>query len=419
VAYLEALGAAIYTGHRDVVATALTRLAAQAPKGTDRLLEGVAQRCTGGFAASVEPLKLALKTLDCDHEHDLRSRLLACLVAPDLWDDRTWHDLTEAELAHTRALGARATLPYILTHRALVEVHIGRFAAARALVDEAAAVSETMGTPSFPHAAVVLAAWSGHEHPLLESTERPYHAGEGMTVTIARYAKAVLCNGRGAYADAVAATRQSIDGDGLELHGWSLAELVEAAVRSGAADTAARAHERLAERAWLSGTDWALGVEALSRALLRDGAAAENSYLEAIDRLGRTTMTTHLARAQLNYGEWLRRQGRRVDARARLRAAHESFVAMGAEAFAGRALRELMATGEHARRRVEQTRNQLTPQETRIAALARDGRSNPDIATQLSISPRTVEYHLHKVFTKLGITSRTELHLVLPSAAAD
>ena len=265
----------------------------------------------------------------------------------------------------------------------------------------------------------MLAAWSGHEHPILDATERPYHADEGVAVTLARYAKAVLCNGLGAYPDALTATRHSIDHDGLELHGWSLAELVEAAVRSGELDTAARAHERLAERAWLSGTDWALGVEAQARALLHTGDDAENAYLEAIDRLGRTRITTHLARAQLTYGEWLRRQGRRVDARVSLRAAHEAFTAMGAEAFAGRAQRELLATAEHARRRVHETQDQLTAQETRIALLAREGRSNPEIAAQLAISPRTVEYHLHKVFTKLGITSRNQLHLVLPGAAAN
>lgn len=415
-AYLEALGAAIFNGHLDVVRTALGRLARHQPGGVDRLLEGVAQRYTGGYAASAESLKLALKALDCDHEDDTRSRLLACLVAPDLWDDDTWHELTQSEVERSRQAGARTSLPYVLTHRALLEIHTGQFITAESLVAEAEVITEGAGAPPFTHAAVVLAAWRGHEHPALGMTDSPRQADEGMAVTMARYARAVLSNGRGAYGDAVTATRQAVEDDGLRLHGWSLAELVEGAVRSGDLGTAATAVERLCEQACLSGTDWALGIDARSRALVHTGRAAEDLYVEAIARLGRSRITTHLARAQLVYGEWLRRQGRRVDARAPLRAAHLAFVAMGAEAFAGRAMQELLATGERARRRVAETRGQLTPQEVRIASMARDGRSNPEIAMLLSISPRTVEYHLHKVFTKLNIRSRTELHLVLTDA---
>ncbi|HEX3590536.1 MAG TPA: AAA family ATPase [Pseudonocardiaceae bacterium] len=409
--YLEALSAAIFAGHVDVLATVLAQLAGQEPRGTDRLLEGVALRCTAGYAAAVEPLKLALKTLDCDHENDTHSRMLACLVAADLWDDDTWHELTTAEVTRARRAGARTNLPYVLSHRALVEVRTGRFAEADELLAEASAITDTAGTRRFSHVAVVLAAWRGLRDPALKTADQ----GAGMVAAIARYATAVVCNGLGAYGDAVAATRHALDGDALELQSWSLAELVEGAVRSGQPDTAAAAMDRLTERACLGGTDWALGVEARSRALLSDGRAAEELYVEAIERLARSRITTDLARARLVYGEWLRRQGRRVDARVPLRAAHRSFTEMGAEAFAGRALQELLATGERARRRTEPARGQLTPQETRIATLACDGRSNPDIATLLSISPRTVEYHLHKVFTKLDITSRTELHLVLAS----
>ncbi|MFF4600200.1 AAA family ATPase [Amycolatopsis sp. NPDC001319] len=415
-AYLEALGAAIFTGHVDVVHAVLARLATHRPTGSDRLLEGVAQRCTAGYAAAVEPLKLALKTLDNDHENDARSRLLACLVAPDLWDDDTWHDLTRAELASARETGARTILPYVLTHRALAEVHFGQFAAADALVAEAEALTRLTGTPAFPHAACVLAAWRGHELPAF--AESCFENG-GMALTTARYATAVLRNGLTAYGEAADATRDVLDRDGIELQGWSLVELVEGAVRSGDLTTATAAADRLSERACLSGTEWALGVDARSRALLREGQAAEDLYTEAIDRLGRSRITPHLARARLLYGEWLRRRGRRVDARGPLRAAHEAFVAMRAEAFAARAMRELLATGERARRRVPETSSHLTPQERRIASLARDGRSNPEIATALSISPRTVEYHLHKVFTKLSITTRTELHLVLAARAAE
>jgi DNA-binding CsgD family transcriptional regulator len=394
-AYFEALGAAIFTGHREVTHAALAHIAGQRPEG---------------FTASVESLKLALKTLDCDHDGDPRARLLAGLIAPELWDDDTWQDLTGTELARARTAGARTLLPYALTHRALFEVHIGHFAVAESLVDKATAIVRATGTPPLPHAAAVLAAWRGRHHPALDSVHDGSHA-------IARYAKAVLCNGLGAYPDAVVATRQAIEGDGPELRGVSLAELVEGAVRSGEFDLAAAALDRLSERAVLSGTEWALGVAARSRALLANDAEAEEHYVDAIDRLGRCRITVQLARSRLVYGEWLRRQGRRADARVPLQDAHSSFTEMGAEAFASRTMRELLATGERARRRVEETRDQLTPQETQIAALARDGRSNPEIATLLSISPRTVEYHLHKVFTKLRITSRTELHLVLADNA--
>jgi DNA-binding CsgD family transcriptional regulator len=198
-----------------------------------------------------------------------------------------------------------------------------------------------------------------------------------------------------------------------------LIELVEAAARSREPELAADALEQLSERTRLSGTDWALGVEARSRALLSNGRAAEDFYLEATERLGRCRIRVHLARTQLLYGEWLRRENRRIDARETLRTAHELFSTMGAEAFAERAARELLATGEKARKRTADTRGQLTAQETQIAELAREGHSNPEIGAQLFISPRTVEYHLHKVFTKLEISSRNELQRVLPSEARE
>jgi DNA-binding CsgD family transcriptional regulator len=409
-AYVEALGAAVFTGHVEIVHQALARLSEHQPGGGNRLIEGVAQHCTTGYASAVEPLKLALKTLDRADAQNPRSRLLACLVAADLWNDDAWHHLTEKQLELARRKGARTLLPYVLTHRALVEIHSGRFGLAESLVEEASSIAGAIGTPAFPHAAWLLAAWRGHDVPALAA---PKQTDRGATAGLARYAGAVVANGLGAYGKAVEATREVLDRDAFELQGWSLTELVEGAVRSGDLDTAAEALDRLSERACLAGTSWALGVEAQSRALLRAGRTAEDLYQEAIDRLGRSRITTQLARAQLLYGEWLRRQGRRVDARGPLRAAHDSFVAMGADAFAERTLRELLATGERARRRESATPSELTAQEVRIAALARDGRSNPEIATQLSISPRTVEYHLHKVFTKLSITSRTELHLVL------
>ncbi|MET7998330.1 AAA family ATPase [Amycolatopsis sp. NPDC005232] len=411
--YLEALSAAIFTGHVDVMQAVLPQLAKQIPKGSDRLLEGVVERCKSGYAAAVEPLKLALKTLGCDHEDEARARVLACMIAADLWDDDTWHHLTKAELARSRRAGARTLLPYVLTHRALLEIHTGQFEVAQSLVDESRAITDAAGRPAFPHAAGVLAAWQGRLAPeLAEAACR----GDGSVRSLARYAQGVLGNGTGNYADAARATGGAFEDDRLELQGWSIVEFIEAAARSGDLTAAADALERLSDQACLTGTDWALGVEARSRALLRDGQEAEDLYLEAIERLSRSRITTHLARAQLLYGEWLRRRGRRIDAREKLKAAQRAFLGMGADGFAGRASRELLATGERARRRVPETSSQLTPQEARIAWLARDGRSNPEIAAALSISPRTVEYHLHKVFNKLSITSRTQLHLVLAAA---
>ena len=234
--------------------------------------------------------------------------------------------------------------------------------------------------------------------------------GEGLGVTVTQWARAVLYNGLGRYEDALAAAeRASGHPEDLAFFNWGLVELIVAAVRSGNMERAAAALERLSEMTRASGTDWALGIEARSRALLSDGDAAERLYLEAINRLGRTSIRVELARAHLLYGEWLRRERRRLDAREQLRTAHEMFTAMGAEAFADRAARELLATGEHARKRTVETREDLTPQEAQIARLARDGLSNPEIGARLFISPRTVEYHLHKVFAKLNIRSRVEL----------
>jgi DNA-binding CsgD family transcriptional regulator len=246
---------------------------------------------------------------------------------------------------------------------------------------------------------------------LIEATTNDVLArGEAYGLSVAEWARALLYNGLGRYEDALAAAeRASEHPEDLGISNWGLVELIVAAFRSGKAERAVDALDRLSAMTRASGTDWALGIEARSRALLSDGDAAERLYLEAIDRLGRTSIRVELARAHLLYGEWLRRERRRLDAREQLRAAHVRFTGMGAEAFADRAARELLATGEHARKRTVETREDLTPQEAQIARLARDGLSNPEIGARLFISPRTVEYHLHKVFTKLQIGSRTEL----------
>jgi DNA-binding CsgD family transcriptional regulator len=227
---------------------------------------------------------------------------------------------------------------------------------------------------------------------------------------------AVLHNGLARYQDALAAAQRACEDPDEQVFSLLAAiELIEAAARSGVPEQAADALERLAHSTRASGTDWALGIEARSRALLSDGEAAERRYREAIDRLGRTRIRVDLARAHLVYGEWLRRGRRRTDARAQLRCAYELFASMGAEAFAERAARELLATGETARKRTVETCNELTAQETQVAWLARDGLSNAEIGARLFISPRTVQYHLRKVFAKLDITSRTQLERALPS----
>jgi DNA-binding CsgD family transcriptional regulator len=240
--------------------------------------------------------------------------------------------------------------------------------------------------------------------------------GEGVGITIMEWASALLNNGIGNYEKAVTAAQHATEYLGeMITPPWAAVELIEAAARSGRIDMAADALRGLAEITTASGTDWALGIEARSRALLSDGDTAERCYREAIDRLGRTRIRADLARSHLLYGEWLRRERRRIDARAQLRIALEMLDTMGMDAFAERARRELEATGETARKRnVAKGDEQITAQEAQIARMARDGLSNPEIAARLFISPRTVQYHLRKVFTKLGIEARTQLHGVLP-----
>jgi DNA-binding NarL/FixJ family response regulator len=252
--------------------------------------------------------------------------------------------------------------------------------------------------------------------PLIEAALAAAEAaGQGGAVTGAHWASSVLHNGLGRYADALAAAQEATQDASVYVSILDVPELVEAAARAGNADVAAGALQRLAETAHASGNDLALGIEARCRALLSEGKTAERLYLEAIDRLGRAPLRPDLARAHLLYGEWLRAQGRTGDAREQLRTAHGMLEAIGMEAFAERARRELIATGETVRKRTVETSEQLTAQETLIARLARDGLSNPEIATQLFLSARTVEWHLRKIFAKLGIGSRRELREALPA----
>jgi DNA-binding CsgD family transcriptional regulator len=428
--YLEALAAAIFAGRLGVSPTAAevaeaARAGPPAPRPPgliDLLLDGLVLRFADGYAAAVGPFKQALEAFrEADSSDEtIRWLWLACRVAGDLWDAETWQALTTREVQLARDAGALTILPYALSYRAIVDVHGGEFAAASGLVDEANAIAAETGNPPLEYASLALAGWRGQEDRALERFEvarqDARRRGEGIAITTASFSTAVLYNGLGRYEEALAAAQHALKLDELGLFGWALMELIEAAARSGEHAVAAHAFQRLSERTRLSGTEWAQGIEARSHALLSDGQAAEDLYREAIERLTRSRMKAHLARAQLVYGEWLRRQGRRLDARGQLRAAHELFTVMGAEAFADRAHRELVVTGERARSRTPDTRDQLTAQELQIALLARDGLSNPEIGARLFISPRTVEYHLHKVYGKLAISSRTELHLVLADA---
>jgi DNA-binding CsgD family transcriptional regulator len=303
-------------------------------------------------------------------------------------------------------------LPVALDYVAGFQVHAGDFAAAASLIGEADAVSAATGLERVPYSPLVLAAWRGSEAPtrdLIEASRRDAQArGDGRLLTHTEYTAAVLYNGLGRYHDALDALQEPCEHEEL-CSSWILPEFIEAAARSGERALALSAAEQLVERTEGSATEWALGIQARSVALLTDGLPAEKLYREAIERLGRCRASAHVARAHLLYGEWLRRERRRVDAREELRIAHDMFSSMGAAAFAARAHRELLATGERARKRNVETARHLTPQEEEIARLAGAGNSNPQIAAQLFISARTVEYHLHKVFTKLAITSRSQL----------
>jgi DNA-binding CsgD family transcriptional regulator len=423
--YLEALGAAVFAGRlggrcgvREVAEAArAAQLGPQPPRPIDLLLDGVATRFTEGYGAGVPALRRALQAFRREaprSEDDIRRWLwLAWLLAGDLWDDEAWHELATRAVRLAREAGALTVLPVDLEYRAGVHVHAGEFAAASALIEEADAITAATGNAPLRYTSLFLAAWRGEEAQalkLIEARARDATArGEGRAIGSAEYVTAVLYNGLGRYEAALVDAQRACEHEDLVYFGWSLVELVEAGVRSGAHDAAAGALRELEERTRAAGTDWALGILARSSALLSDGQAADALYREALERLGRCRIVVHFARAHLLYGEWLRRENRRMDAREHLRIAYEMLSRMGADAFAERARGELLATGETVRKRMVETREVLTAQEAMVARLAAQGRTNPEIGTQLFISPRTAEYHLRKVFTKLGISSRRRL----------
>jgi DNA-binding CsgD family transcriptional regulator len=360
----------------------------------------------------------AFRSKSVPREEEIRWLWLACHTAYELWDDETWRLFSERLVELAREAGALAALPIALDALSSSVLFGGDFARATSLVEEGQAITEVTGSNPTAYGPVLLAACQGREDratAVIESSrEEVVRRGEGMGLIVIQWASAILYNGLGRYEDALRAAREASE----DRHDppRTLSELIEAATRCGVPEEAAGALERLSKTTQATGTDWGLGTEACSRALLSDGDSAEQLYRESIERLGRTNVRIALARAHLLYGEWLRRERRRLDAREQLRHAHRLFTEFGMEAFAERARGELEATGEHARKRTVETRDDLTPQEAQISRLAAEGATNQEIAAQLFISPSTVDYHLRKAFRKLGVRSRHQLkqHLRQP-----
>jgi DNA-binding CsgD family transcriptional regulator len=429
-AYLTAWGAAITAGDlggADVLLEICRAIRAlppspAAPHPLDLLLDGLALLTTDGRPAATPVLQRAAKAIaEMPVEDVLRWGLQGGAASAATWDCDGLHAILERQAQIVRDAGALAELPIHLGALAIAEAWRGDLAGAGALVAESESVAAATGSGMPPLAALWLRALQGKEaegSALIEAIEHADSTGQGESAKWAKWPATVLYNGLGRYDEALsAACEVSTNAIDPWQSMWVLPELVEAAARVGESDLARDALERLAETTQPSRTDWALGVETRCRALLSDGAPAADLYRAAIDRLSRTPLRPELARAHLLYGEWLRRERRRLDAREQLRIAHELLEAIGMEAFAERARRELVATGLKVRRRGDENRDQLTPQEEQIARLARDGLSNPEIGARLFLSPRTVEWHLRKVFTKLDISSRRELRTALAISA--
>ena len=420
--YLEALVAAIYAG-RLADAGEIARAARSAPFGPEPLphaqllLRGLAVRMTDGYVAAAPTLKQALHSYRAQQQELDWLSVSYNLVAMDLWDDQAWYELATSQVRLARANGTLSWLPFALDYLAEIHIQAGELSQAVALLMEGERIDPGIRAATPPYVSLLLAAWRGDAPGAAKLTAALVRGaserGEGTTLTYADYAKAVLGNGLGDFGAAAEAAHNASAVDELVISPWALYELVEAATRSDQRERALAAAGRLSQIAAASASDWARGAAARSRALLSEGPAAEGLYRTAIELLSRTRMAAHLARARLSYGEWLRRENRRIDARDQLRPAFEAFTSMGADGFAERARRELQATGAKVRKRTEDTRAELTPQEEEIAQLARHGRTNPEIGAQLFIGARTVEWHLRKVFAKLDISSRRELEEAL------
>jgi DNA-binding CsgD family transcriptional regulator len=427
--YLAALSTSLFAGRLagEVNLLTVARAAREAPSAPaypqDLLLDGLALLITEGYPAGADHLKdavRAFRTTSVPATEAMRWLWPAAHAAHDLWDDESWADLSARHACLVRDTGALYMLPTVLNAQICFQLFAGQLTTAASLVDEVAALTDTTIVGHPPYGAMTLAAFRGREADVAELVEtvstQARQRGEGMGFTLAEYAKSVLSNGLGRYREACESARMGAGQPReLALSNWCLPELVEAAIRSDQRALAEDARQRLRQVTAASPTDWALGIQARGDALVSVGDQAEGQYRRAIEHLGRTRMRAEHARAQLLFGEWLRREGRRVEARECLRNAYDMFAEMGMEAFAERARRERLATGETIRKRRAEASDDLTPQEAQIAQLARAGLTNPEIGGQLFLSPRTVEWHLKKIFTKLGINSRRELRDALPS----
>ncbi len=417
--------------HRVVEAAQAARAAPASPdppRVVDVMLDALALRLTEGYAAAAPTMMRALELVlasgfaDNEIDHWLTGGREGTIVALDLWDIDTALSVAARLAQSVRDTGALVRLQFALDNLAWTHLATGEFTTAELIIEENRMIGEATGNPPLGNGGMTLAAWRGQEalaSELIEATLQEATArGLGRTVDYAIYSRSLLANGLGRYDTARDAAFRVFQHDQLGYGPFVLPELAEAASRTGDEVVLKIALEWLCERTRATPSAWALGMEARVRALLSAGDTADILYRESIAHLGRTRVRPELARAHLLYGEWLRRERRPSDARAQLRMAYEMLDSMGIEAFAGRARRELLATGETVRKRNVETRDELTAQETQIAWLARDGLSNSEIGARLFISPRTVQYHLRKVFTKLGIHSRSALNKALPGDPA-
>jgi DNA-binding CsgD family transcriptional regulator len=420
--YLEALTAGIFAGPsagpgagpREVAAAACAAPPARSPRTPDLLLDGFVALYGGAYDSAAPILRRAQSAIEGMSQTDqLRWMWGATVAAQHLWDDKGWERLSDLHLEMIRETGRLADLTIALGHRGQMHVFAGELALAATVHEARNEATELTGSPAAPYHAVSLAAMRGREpeaRQLFDSARAEVTGrGEGAVLSFIDWAESILYNGLGRYADALVAARRVVGHTDLVTSNWAMPELIEAATRVGAFELAADTDRLLTDRSRASGTDWALGIAARSQALLAEDGRADDLYVEAIERLGRTRAAVDLARAHLLYGEWLRRQRRRVDARNELRIAHGMFRGFGTEAFAERARVELLAAGGRVRKGTVETLDQLTPQESEVARLAAQGKSNKEIAAQLFISASTVEYHLHNAFLKLDIKSRTQL----------
>ncbi|WP_127501963.1 ATP-binding protein [Actinoplanes solisilvae] len=415
--YLATLGAALHAGRlagpgdlRHIAEAARALPSGSEPAG--RMLAALSSWALDGYVPSVPHLARALNAISSDDDLDMAWSVT--MTAIEVYDDRTWHRISGWAVRFAREAGALSLLPGALSYRAGALVFEGRFTEADELLDEAVASGQVAGLAgTHLSTGMILAAHRGREKEArerIEAAEREARPrGIGRLLGIAAYTRAVLGNGLGRYDEALAAARQATKHRDLGVYSWALSETVEAAARSGLPAVAAEAGERLRERTSAAGTPWALGAQAFADALV--GLQPEENYRAAIKHLGEGHVGLLQARARLCFGEWLRRENRRAEARGELRVAYDTLSAMGAEAFAERAGRELLATGETVRKRATANPEELTAQEAQIAQLAERGRTNAEIAAELYLSPRTVEWHLRKIFAKLGIASRRELRL--------